>query len=102
MHDRILAALIASLLWVFTPPAQAQSQSQDKFAGAYRVSIIQVFHIRTDGDTLILRPSFGPQMTLMAQGQGRFMETMSNAQFVFSEDGATLTATNVAWRRWRS
>ncbi|HEX4177084.1 MAG TPA: hypothetical protein VHY57_01555 [Rhizomicrobium sp.] len=96
MHDRILAALIASLLWVFALPAAAQTQSQalDKFAGAYRISVIQVFHVRTDGDSLILRPSFGPQMTLMAQGPGHFIETMSNAQFVFSDDGATLTASN--------
>lgn len=94
MPDRILAALIASLLWLFALPAAAQSQPLDKFAGAYRVSVIQVFHVRADGDTLILRPSFGAQMTLMAQGPGRFIETQSNAQFVFSDDGATLTASN--------
>lgn len=92
MHDRILAALIASLFWVFALPAAAQSL--DKFAGAYRVTAIQVFHVRSDGNTLILHPSSGPQMTLMPIGDGRFTEPMSNAQFVFSGDGATLTATN--------
>jgi bla regulator protein blaR1 len=92
MPQRFIAALIASLLWVFALPAAAQPL--DKFAGAYRVNAIQVFHVRVEGDGLILRPSSGPQMALMAQSPGHFIEAMSNAQFVFSDDATTLTASN--------
>jgi bla regulator protein BlaR1 len=92
MPERIIAALLASLLWVFTLPASAQPL--DRLAGAYRVSVIQVFHIRVEGDSLMLRPSSGPQMGLLATGPNRFTETMSGAQFVFSDDATTVTATN--------
>jgi len=98
MRDRnILAAIVASMLLLFSRPALAQTSGDlDKFAGAYKATSIMVFHIRTDGGTLFFRPGGQNEMALLAEGPNRFIEVMSNAQFVFSGDSPDmeLTASN--------
>ena len=91
MRGRIFAAFVASMMSL---PALAQTPDLDKFAGAYRATSILVFHVHADGDHLVVGVGGGQQMALVPQGQGRFADLTANAQFSFSDDGMTLTASN--------
>lgn len=94
MRHRIAAALITSMMLPFTLPALAQAPAGlGEFIGAYKVTSIMVFHVWRNGDTLLIRPSGGPQMALLAEGPGRFTEVTTNAQFVFSGDGPDMELT---------
>lgn len=87
-----LTSLCLFALLLSPAPSWAQPTGLDKFTGAYKATSVTIFHVRPDGDHLLAQLSGGPQMTLSPAAPSHFTDPMSNAEFVFSDDGEELTA----------